>query len=89
MSLLVFTLLMLLLGFVAGVFGSILGLGGGIIITPVITTFFGVDIKYAIGASIVAITATILAPMAYLISTPKNVVIIGVIIIPPDRKSVV
>ena len=49
MSLLVFTLLMLLLGFVAGVFGSILGLGGGIIITPIITTFFGVDIKYAIG----------------------------------------
>lgn len=40
MSLLVFTLLMLLLGFVAGVFGSILGLGGGIIITPIITTFF-------------------------------------------------
>ena len=51
MSLLVFTLLMLLLGFVAGVFGSILGLGGGIIITPVITTFFGVDIKYAIGGT--------------------------------------
>ena len=58
MSLLVFTLLMLLLGFVAGVFGSILGLGGGIIITPIITTFFGVDIKYAIGASIVAVIAT-------------------------------
>ena len=36
---------------------------------------------------LVAITATILAPMAYLISTPKNVVIIGVIIIPPPKLS--
>ncbi|AYG01347.1 MULTISPECIES: sulfite exporter TauE/SafE family protein [Lactococcus] len=58
MSLLVFTLSMLVLGFVAGTVGSILGLGGGIIITPIITTFFGVDIKYAIGASIVAVIAT-------------------------------
>ena len=58
MSLLVFTLSMLLLGFIAGIVGSILGLGGGIIITPIITTFFGVDIKYAIGASIVAVIAT-------------------------------
>lgn len=58
MSLLVFTLLMLLLGFIAGTVGSILGLGGGIIITPIITSFFGVDIKYAIGASIVAVIAT-------------------------------
>lgn len=49
---------MLLLGVVAGIVGSILGLGGGIIITPIITSFFGVDIKYAIGASIVAVIAT-------------------------------
>jgi uncharacterized membrane protein YfcA len=42
----------------AGVFGSILGLGGGIIITPVLTLVFGVDIKYAIGASIVSVIAT-------------------------------
>lgn len=42
----------------AGVLGSILGLGGGIIITPVLTLFFGIDIKYAIGASIVSVIAT-------------------------------
>lgn len=58
MSLLTFTLCMLILGVVAGIVGSILGLGGGIIITPIITSFFGVDIKYAIGASIVAVIAT-------------------------------
>ncbi len=49
MSLLVFTLLMLLLGFVAGVFGSILGLGGGIIITPIITTFLVLILNMPLG----------------------------------------
>lgn len=42
----------------AGIFGAILGLGGGIIITPVLTLVFGIDIKYAIGASIVSVIAT-------------------------------
>jgi len=58
MSLLTFTLWMLLIGFVAGTFGSILGIGGGMIITPIITGFFGVDIRFAIGASIVSVIAT-------------------------------
>jgi uncharacterized protein len=48
----------LLLSIAAGVFGSILGLGGGIIITPALTLLFGIDIKYAIGASIVSVIAT-------------------------------
>lgn len=47
-----------IISILAGVFGSILGLGGGIIITPVLTLVFGVDIKYAIGASIVSVIAT-------------------------------
>lgn len=42
----------------AGLLGSILGLGGGIIITPMLTLLFGVDIRYAIGASIVSVIAT-------------------------------
>lgn len=42
----------------AGVFGAILGLGGGIIIIPTLTLVFGVDIRHAIGTSIVAIIAT-------------------------------
>jgi len=43
---------------IAGVFGSLLGLGGGIIIVPVLTIGLKVDIKTAIGASIVAVIAT-------------------------------
>lgn len=42
----------------AGVFGSLLGLGGGIIITPALTLLFGIDIKYAIGASLISVIAT-------------------------------
>lgn len=48
----------LILSIAAGVFGSILGLGGGIIITPALTLLFGIDIRYAIGASIVSVIAT-------------------------------
>ncbi len=41
-----------------GFVGSLTGLGGGVIITPALTVFLGVDIRYAIGASIVAVIAT-------------------------------
>ncbi|CAH0417643.1 sulfite exporter TauE/SafE family protein [Periweissella ghanensis] len=51
-------LLMLIVGVVAGFAGAILGLGGGIIVTPVLTLVMGMDIKYAIGASIIAVIAT-------------------------------
>ncbi|MBV7274386.1 sulfite exporter TauE/SafE family protein [Clostridium sp. PL3] len=47
-----------IISIIAGILGSILGLGGGIIITPALTLLFGVDIKYAIGASIVSVIAT-------------------------------
>lgn len=43
---------------VAGAFGALVGLGGGVIIVPVLTLFFGVNIHYAIGASIVSVIAT-------------------------------
>jgi uncharacterized membrane protein YfcA len=42
----------------AGAFGALLGLGGGVILVPVLTLWLGVDIHYAIGASIVAVIAT-------------------------------
>ncbi|MCJ7544484.1 MAG: sulfite exporter TauE/SafE family protein [Phycisphaerae bacterium] len=42
----------------AGVLGSLLGLGGGIIVVPALTLLLGVDIRYAIGASIVSVIAT-------------------------------
>ena len=53
-----FLLVLFLVSIFAGVFGSIVGLGGGIVIVPVLTLFLGVDIHFAIGASIVAIIGT-------------------------------
>ena len=51
-------LIIICLGFIAGLFGAILGIGGGMIITPVLTVMMGINIKYAIGASIIAVIAT-------------------------------
>lgn len=51
-------LLMMGVGLAAGIVGAILGLGGGIVVTPVLTLAMGLDIKYAIGASIIAVIAT-------------------------------
>jgi len=48
----------MIIAVLAGFLGSLVGLGGGIIITPALTILFGFDIKYAIGASIVAVIAT-------------------------------
>src|SRR5512135_3163917 len=42
----------------AGLLGSLTGLGGGVVIVPLLTIAFGVDIKYAIGASLVSVIAT-------------------------------
>ena len=44
--------------FSAGLLGALTGLGGGIIIVPLLTLVFGVDIRYAIGASLVSVIAT-------------------------------
>ena len=44
--------------FLVGLLGSMLGIGGGVLLTPILTTFFGVPIKTAIGASIVSVIAT-------------------------------
>jgi uncharacterized membrane protein YfcA len=43
---------------VAGLVGSLTGLGGGIVITPLLTLLLGVDIRYAIGAALVSVIAT-------------------------------
>ena len=42
----------------AGFLGSLLGLGGGIIVVPVLTLALGIDIRYAIAASLISIVAT-------------------------------
>ena len=52
------SLVLLPISVIAGFIGSILGLGGGVIIVPVLTLFFGVDIRYAVAASLISIIAT-------------------------------
>lgn len=47
-----------MIAILAGIVGSVLGLGGGIIVTPALTLLFGVDINHAIGASIISVIAT-------------------------------
>ena len=55
------TILTLLVGggsFVAGLIGSLTGLGGGVVLIPMLTLGFGIDIRYAIGASLISVIAT-------------------------------
>jgi uncharacterized protein len=42
----------------AGLLGALTGLGGGVVIVPLLTLGFGIDIRYAIGASLVSVIAT-------------------------------
>ncbi|MGN0062359.1 MAG: sulfite exporter TauE/SafE family protein [Alloprevotella sp.] len=58
MDILTFTLIMLLAAYGAGLLGSLTGLGGGVVVIPVLTLCFGVDFHYAVGAALVASIAT-------------------------------
>ncbi|MFN8653883.1 MAG: sulfite exporter TauE/SafE family protein [Gemmatimonadales bacterium] len=44
--------------FLAGLLGALTGLGGGVVIVPLLTIGFGIDFRYAVGASLVAVIAT-------------------------------
>ena len=59
MTLTLTTILLIFSGSIlAGLMGSLLGLGGGILIVPMLSLAFGLPIQYAIGASVIAIIAT-------------------------------
>lgn len=58
MTVILFSLIVLAGSFLAGLVGSLTGLGGGVIIIPMLTLAFGVDIHYAIGASLISVIAT-------------------------------
>ena len=58
MTPLLFVLLVATISFVAGILGSLLGLGGGMIVVPALTLVLGIDIRLAIGASIISVIAT-------------------------------
>ena len=55
---LVFTALVFAASLGSGFLGALLGLGGGLFIVPVLTMVFHLDIRYAIGASIISVIAT-------------------------------
>lgn len=51
-------LLFLPLGAVAGFVGALTGLGGGVVLVPLLTLLFHVDLHYALGASLISVVAT-------------------------------
>ena len=58
MSLTLLALLVATGSFGAGLLGAMTGLGGGIVVVPMLTLLFHVDMRYAIGASLVSVIAT-------------------------------
>lgn len=58
MNALEFSLLLWVGSLAAGFLGSLTGLGGGVVIVPLLTLVFGVNIRYAIGASLISVIAT-------------------------------
>src|ERR1700752_5250269 len=55
---LIFDILVAIGSFLAGVIGALIGLGGGVIVTPLLVLAFGVDIRYAMGAALSSVIAT-------------------------------
>ncbi len=53
-----FTAVVWILSFLAGFLGALTGLGGGVVVVPALTLALGVNMKYAIGASLVSVIAT-------------------------------
>jgi len=52
------SVLLAVLGFVAGVLGALTGIGGGVLLTPILALHFGIPIREAIGTSLVAVITT-------------------------------
>lgn len=58
MTILTFTLILFVGAYLAGLLGSLTGLGGGVIVIPLLTLLLGIDFQYAVGAALVASIAT-------------------------------
>src|ERR1039457_6869655 len=58
MNVLEFSALIALGSLLAGFLGALTGLGGGVVVVPMLALLFHVDIRYAIGASLVSVIAT-------------------------------
>lgn len=58
MTILTFSILVFGFSFLAGLLGALTGLGGGVVIIPVLVLLFHVDMHYAMGASLISVIAT-------------------------------
>ena len=58
MSILLLAVFLAVGSFGAGLLGALTGLGGGLVVVPMMTLLFHIDLRYAIGASLVAVIAT-------------------------------
>src|SRR5215469_8159875 len=58
MNILAFSAVVFGISALAGFLGALTGLGGGVVITPVLTLLLGVDLHYAMGAALVSVIAT-------------------------------
>src|SRR5580693_521732 len=73
-TILEFTPIVFAISILAGFLGALTGLGGAVIVTPALTLLLGVDIRYAIGASLVSVIATSSgAAVAYLREGYSNI----------------
>src|SRR5579862_1008975 len=77
MNVLEFTTLVAAGSFLAGLLGSLTGLGGGVVLVPLLTIFFKVDIRYAIRASLVSVIATSSGAAAYYVKEGFSNIRIG------------
>lgn len=78
MDIFLFTFSVWLISLSAGLLGSLTGLGGGVVIVPVLTLLFHVDMRYAIGASLVSVIATSSAAASTFVKSGISNVRIGV-----------
>ena len=51
-------ILLLVLGFCAGLLGALTGIGGGVLLAPILTLYFSISIRQAVGTSLVAVITT-------------------------------
>ena len=52
------TVLLVILGFFAGMLGALTGIGGGVLLSPLLALYFAIPIRQAIGTSLVAVITT-------------------------------
>ncbi len=76
-----FLFLLFFTSIAAGGIGAILGLGGGMLLVPVLAMFFGVNLHYAMGASIVSVIATSSGAAAAYLKTRLSNLRIGLFLV--------